>query len=134
MPSIAALFRVGFYWLLWLLVARRVLQEHGPGEALSTLCWLAGTAAVAAWFTWIKLHDDRKAQLHGEDDGEGPASPGTQVLGAVFLGAGGVGCLAFGALLPELRGPLLSLGFAVLVAAVLVLFFGRRSSSRDIEL
>ena len=49
MPSIAALFRVALYWLLWLLVARRVLQEHGPGEALSTLCWLSGTAAVAAW-------------------------------------------------------------------------------------
>ena len=135
MPSISALLSIAMYWLVWGLIARRLLQSHTAGEALSTSCWLVGTAVIAAWFTWIRLHDDKQAKLYG-DDGEsegGPASPASRFVGALALGAGGAACLLFGALLPDLRKPLLVLGFFILVAAMLFLFFGRRSRSYDID-
>jgi hypothetical protein len=135
MPSISALLKIALYWLVWGLVARRLLQGHAAGEAVSTACWLVGTAAIVVWFTWIKFHDDKQARLH-RDDAEsagGPASPASRFVGAVALGAGGTACLLFGALLPDLRTPLLILGLFILMAAMLFLFFGRRSRSYDID-
>lgn len=136
MPSISALVKIALYWLFWLLIARRLLQGHQAGETLSTLAWLIGTGAVAAWFTWIKLYDDKQARLYGKDSNAegGPASPASRFVGAVTLAIGAFACLSFGALLPEFRSALVSLGLIALVAAGFVLFFGRRSSNYDIDL
>jgi hypothetical protein len=111
------------------------MQGHTAGQTLSTLAWLIGTAAIAAWFTWAKLHDDKQVRLHGEDarPKRGVASPATRFLGAATLIGGSFCCLILGVLVPDLRNTLFSLGFAVLVAAILILFFGRRSK-RDFDL
>ncbi|MFZ5548098.1 MAG: hypothetical protein ACOZJX_05335 [Pseudomonadota bacterium] len=135
MPSFSALARICFYWLFWALVVTRLVQGRESGQTWSTIAWIVGTAAVTVWFTWVKLHDDKQVRLHGEDARPDPeiASPATRFVGAATLVAGGLGCLLLGALLPSLRGTLLVLGFAALVAAILMLFFGRRSKN-DIDL
>jgi len=137
MPSLPALIRIALYWLVWLLVVRRVFQAHTSGEVLSTLGWLAGLTALAAWFTWVKVVDDRKARLYGDDyspHDEGSASPATRFVGAVALVFGGCGSLVLAVMLPEAKAALFGLAGLAFVAAVLVLFFGRRSPTRDIDL
>lgn len=135
MPSLSALFSIALYWFIWLLVASRLLQSHTTGEMVFTLGWLIGTAALAAWFTWIKMHDDRQARRYGEDgfSDDEPASPASRFFVAVMLGMGGFACLTGSVLVPELRTALMVVGFVALVCAVLFLFFGGRSTSDDID-
>jgi hypothetical protein len=130
MPSLPALFRVALYWLVWLLAVRRVFQAHTSDEVLSTLGWLAGLTALAAWFTWVKVVDDRKARLYGDDyspDDVGSASPATRFVGAVVLVLGGCGALLLAVMLPEGKAALFGLAGLAFVVAVVFLFFGRRS-------
>lgn len=129
-PTWGALGRVALYWLLWLLVVRRLLQSDAA--TLSTLGWIVAATAVTAWFSWIRLHDDKQARARGpgaardDEEDRGTASPERRALGAAVLAAGGL-CHWVGAILvPEMRSTLLLIGCGAFVAAVLVLFFGRR--------
>lgn len=136
MPSIPALLKITGYWLLWLLIARRLLQGHSLADSLPAIAWALFAAAVAAWFTWIALHDDKQERLYGKcsDDDDGPASPASRFAGALTLGFGSFGCLAIGALVPELRSALLPIALVGFIAAGYVLFFGRKSSNSDVDL
>lgn len=136
MPSFPAFIRIAVYWFVWLLVVGRLLQGYSAGSMVSTLAWIGGTTAIAAWFTWIKIHDDKRGQMYGEDavSDDGPASPATRFTGAFFLGLGVFVCLALAAMLPPVRGALFVLALVLLVAAVVVLLFGRKSTEYDVDL
>jgi len=135
MPTISTLLKVAFYWLLWLLIARRLLLGSSTGLSLSAIGWAFGAGTVTAWFTWIALHDDKQARLYGEDaeSDDGPASPASRFASAVALCFGAFACFAIGALVAELRIALLLFGILALLAAAYVLFFGRKSSGTDVD-
>jgi len=65
MPSFPALIKLVVLWLVWLLVVTAIYQRPSDESVLSKMAWIGGATILAAWFTWIRLHDDKKTQKYG---------------------------------------------------------------------
>lgn len=125
MPSWSALLGVAGFWLVWLLVVRRIVQGHAEGALWATTGWVVAATVVAAWLSWMRLVDDKRAHLTERDEPQGyPLA--LYLLAVGVLASGGVLCLLFAVLLPAWRRELVGLGVAVLMVAVVMLFLRDR--------
>ena len=120
MPTLSSVLRIGFYWLLWMLVMRKLSSGlHGPGWP-STAGWIVLLTAIAAWFTWVRLHDDRLEQRMGQEAAQEllGGSPDVGFLRGGLIVAGALAAFILGQAWREGRSALWLVSGGLLMLAV----------------
>lgn len=132
MPTLSSILRIGFYWLLWMLVMRKLSPGlHGP-DWPSTAGWIVLLTAIAAWFTWVRLHDDRLEQRMGQEAAQEllGGSPDVGFLRGGLIVAGALAAFILGLTWREGRSALWLVSGGLLVLAVWGLFSGAGGRSQ----